>query len=213
MAKKPILEPTTTAAGLRRTKAPPVGKTVRVKSAAEVSELLGVSRNTVKKWIDNGLPAEPPTKEGGSYLIDVGVCVRWLQDKAAEEAREDEAAPIGLPLDGGEDYESAKTRRARADADASESLAAIKAIDEALKKGMVAPVGLMLDMVQREYSNLAAALAEIGPAVEEKFRKATPERIGRAVDDLIRKAIREKLKGQVEVDKAPYPDAPDDDED
>lgn len=213
MAKKPILEPTTSAAGLRRTKAPPVGRTVRVKSAAEVSELLGVSRNTVKKWIDNGLPAEPPLKEGGSYLIDVGVCVRWLQDKAAEEAREDEGTPIGLPADGGEDYESAKTRRARADADASESFAAIKAIDEALKKGMVAPVGLMLDMVQREYSNLAAALAEIGPAVEEKFRQAKPERIGRAVDDLIRKAIREKLKGQVEVETAPYPDAPDDDED
>ena len=211
MAKRPILEPTTTsAAGLRRTKAPPVGKTVRVKSAAEVSELLGVSRGTVKKWIDNGLPAEPPAKEGGSYLIDVGVCVRWLQDRAAEEAREDEGTPIGLPLDGGEDYESAKTRRARADADASESFAAIKAIEEALKKGEVAPVAMMLDMVRREYSDLSVALAEIGPDVEMRMKDAPADKVGRYVDERIRKAIRSKLKLDVEPAKAPYPEADED---
>lgn len=181
-----------------------------MKSAAEVSELLGVSRNTVKKWIDNGLPAEPPAKEGGSYLIDVGVCVRWLQDKAAEEAREDEGAPVGLPLDGGEDFESAKTRRARADADAAESFAAIKAIEEALKKGAVAPIAIMEDMVRRDYSNLSVALAEVGPDVEERMRDAPPEKVGRYVDERIRKALRENLKGQVETPKFPYPE-PDDD--
>lgn len=211
MAKKPLLEATTPAAGLRRTKAPPVGRTVRVKSAAEVSELLGVSRNTIKKWIDNGLPAEPPAKEGGSYLIDVGVCVRWLQDKAAEEARDDEGgAPTGVPLDGGEDADSAKLRRLRADADTSESFAAIKAIDEALKKSAVAPVAIMLDMVRREYSNLSVALAEVGPTVEEKFRAAPPEKIGRAVDDLIRKAIRSQLKLDVVPASQPHPEVEED---
>ena len=66
-----------------------------MKSAAEVSELLGVSRNTVKKWIDNGLPVEKrPEKEGDSYLIDVGVAVRWLQDRAADEAKDDDRTPF-----------------------------------------------------------------------------------------------------------------------
>ncbi|TXM68559.1 hypothetical protein [Methylobacterium sp. WL120] len=82
----------------------------------------------------------------------------------------------------------------------------MKAIDEAERKGLVAPIGVMLDMVRREYSNLAVALSEIGPAVELRLSSANPERIGKEVDRLIRKAIREKLKVQVKPETAPYPE-------
>lgn len=100
----------------------------------------------------------------------------------------------------------AKTRRARADADTAKSMASMKAIEEAERKGLVAPVALMHDMVRREYSNLAVALSEVGPALELRMPGAKPDRLGKECDRLIRKAIREKLKGQVEPDKAPYPE-------
>lgn len=206
-ARKPAADAVTPAAGLRRTKPPAVGKSFRVKSAAEVAELLSVSRNTVQKWIRDGMPTEGPEPGPGKpYQIDLAVAVRWLQEQAVTEGRED-AGPVSAPADGGEDYDTAKTRRARADADAAEASASMKAIEEAEKRAMVAPIGVMLDMVQREYSNLAAALAEVGPRVEESLSKATPQRIGKEVDRLIRKAIGEKLKGQPEIETAPYPEA------
>lgn len=210
MASKPstrsVTETVTPAAGLRRTKAGSSGKTERVISASRFADLISVSRGTVTKWIRDGMPFEgEKPSEGKPYNIDVGDAVRWLQQQAADEGREEGTSPGFAPPDGGEDIDSAKTRRARADADASESTAAMKAIDEAEKKGFVAPIGVMLDMVQREYSNLAAAPAEVGPRVEEALSKASPKRVGKEVDRLIRKAIAEKLKGQPERETAPYP--------
>lgn len=200
-------EAVTPAAGLRRTKVPAgdVGKSARVFSAAVFSEMLAVSRNTITKWIRDGMPHEGDEK---AYRIDVGKAVRWLQEKAANEAKEEAGGTTldFLPPDGGEDLDMAKTRRARADADTAESTASMKAIEEAERRGLVAPIGIMEDMVQREYSNLAAALAEVGPALELRMAGAKPDRIGKECDRLIRKAVREKLKGQVERETAPYPE-------
>ncbi|WP_187275087.1 hypothetical protein [Methylobacterium sp. WL120] len=86
-ASKPA-EAVTPAAGLRRTKVPAgdVGKSARLFSAAVFSEMLAVSRNTVTKWIRDGMPHEGDEK---AYRIDVGKAVRWLQEKAATEAKEE----------------------------------------------------------------------------------------------------------------------------
>ena len=107
-APKPA-EAITPAAGLRRTKVPAgdVGKSVRVVSAAQFAEMIAVSRNTVTKWIRDGMPHEGDEK---AYRIDMGKAVRWLRERAAIEAREEAAdgAPASFtPADGGEDFETA----------------------------------------------------------------------------------------------------------
>lgn len=212
MAKKPIrtaAEAVTPAAGLRRTKVATAGKSLRVKSAAELSELLSVSRGTITKWIRDGMPFEGEEPGPGKpYLIDVGVAVRWLQERAAGEAREEEESALDAPADGGEKYEDAKTRKERALANAAESDATIKAIAEAERRGSVAPIATMLDTVRQEYASLATRLSEVGRLVEIRLRGAKPDRIGKEVDTMIRQAMADTLKGDIEaaMDVEPEPD-------
>ena len=207
MAKKPAPRPgketATPAEGLRRIAAPTAGKTYRVKSASEVADLLGVSRATVAKWIRDGMPTEGSEPAPGKpYLIDIGVAVRWLQGRAAAEAKSEAEGGGGIPegpSDGGESYEDAKTRKERALANAAESDAAIKAIMEAEKRGEVGPIATMLDTVRQECASLASKLSEVGRLVEIRFRSEPPERIGREVDAMIRTAMAENLRCVVEA--------------
>lgn len=203
MARKPSKpeKPSTPAEGLRRTSAPNVGKSYRVKSASEIADLLGVNRNTVAKWIRDGMPTEgEPPAAGKPYMIDMAAAVRWLQERAAREAAEAmPTSPImGTAPDGGESFEQAKTRKERALANAAESDAAIKALNEAERRGAVGPYETLLDMVRVEYGRLSAKLSEVGPAVEAALKNGTPERIGREVDRRIRKALAENLKGDLD---------------
>ncbi len=50
----------------------------------------------------------------------------------------------------------------------------MKAIDEAEKKGLVAPIAIQREMVRREYSSLANALAAVGPDVEMRLSGRAP---------------------------------------
>ncbi|MDO9427791.1 MAG: terminase small subunit [Methylobacterium sp.] len=205
MAKRPAsrsaTETATPAEGLRRTAAPTVGKSFRVKSASEFADLIGCSRGTVSKWIRDGMPTEGGEPAPGKpHLIDVGVAVRWLQGRAAAEAKEDAGGgPADLPSDGGETYEDAKFRKERALANAAESDASIKAIAEAERLGSVAPISTMLDTVRQEYASLATKLSEVGRLVEIGFSKAKPERIGREIDAMIRQAMTDNLRCDVEA--------------
>lgn len=215
MARKPASRATpdvaTPAEGLRRTAAPSTGKTYRVKSASEFADLLGVSRATVSKWIRDGMPTEGDEPAPGKpYLIDIGIAVRWLQGRAAAEARSEAEAGGGLPegpSDGGESYEDARTRKERALANAAESDAEIKAIAAAEKRGEVGPWSTMADTVRQEYGRLASKLSEVGRLVEIKLKNGTPERIGREVDAMIRTAMDNNLRCDVgraqEVDDTP----------
>lgn len=204
---RPGADTATPAEGLRRTAAPSAGKSERVKSASEFADLLGISRTTVTKWCRDGMPYEGgEPADGKAYRIDVGVAVRWLQERAAAEART-EAAAAGIPADGGESLEDAKTRKERALANAAESDAVIKAIVEAEKRGSVGPISTMLDVMRQEYASLAAKLSEVGRLVEIRLRKSTPDRIGREVDAMIRQALQDNLRGDIEaameVDETP----------
>jgi len=158
----------------------------------------------VSKWIRDGMPTEGDEPAPGKpYLIDIGVAVRWLQGRAAAEAKsEAEGAGGGegglmLPGDGGESYEDAKTRKERALANAAESDAEIKAIAAAEKRGEVGPWSTMADTVRQEYGSLASKLSEVGRLVEIKLKNGTPERIGREVDAMIRQAMSSNLRCDV----------------
>lgn len=214
MARTPGAEPTTPADKLHAKKVAATGKRERVKSLSEVATLLDVSRNTVAKWVDLGMPVEVrSTSKGVPHQIDLAEAVRWLQTQAAARVTEKTVEASGgmaafAPPDGGEDKEMALTRKARADADRAESEAAIKAMDEDERKGASGPYALFEDMVRAEYASLSFALSQVGPRVEERMSGQSPDRIGKEVDRLIREAIAEKLKGELEPDEQPHPDEP-----
>lgn len=158
MARTPAVEATTPASRLDAKRVATTGKRERVKSLSEVATLLDVSRNTVAKWIDDGMPVEVRSmSKGVPHKIDVAEAVRWLKREARAEgtARSGEppAGAAGFPPpDGGEDKEMALTRKARADADRAESEAAIKAMDEDERRGASDPYGIFTDMVRAEYT-------------------------------------------------------------
>lgn len=79
------------------------GGRFRTKSAADAAKLLGVSRNTVQGWIDEGCPCvSKPVRpgDGDSYRLDLAEIVRWRIAKAVAEAK---VPPKGRPSDGDED--------------------------------------------------------------------------------------------------------------
>jgi predicted DNA-binding transcriptional regulator AlpA len=210
MSRPPGAEPTTPADRLFSKKVAATCKRERVKSLPEVATLLDVSRNTVAKWVAEGMPVEVrSTSKGVPHQIDLAEAVRWLQRQAAAKGTErstaDPAGPAFAPPDGGEDREMALTRKARADADRAESEAAIKDMDEDERRGGSGPYGIFTDMVRAEYASLSFALSQVGPRLEERLTGQRPERIGKECDRLIRQAIEDNLKGQVEADEQPHP--------
>lgn len=192
---KPTAETVTPAEGLHRRPAKAIGRTSRVFSATAIATMLDVNRGTITRWINDGMPvAKEPVRDGEAYELDIAEVVRWLQKRAMAEAVKDgPEATAGLsgytPKDGGETYEEARTRKERANANAAESDAEIKAIAAAERKGSVAPVSMMLDRLQQENVKLGSALSGVGRGVEARLQKATPERIGKAVDAEIQKAL------------------------
>ena len=65
-------------------------------SLAEAERWLGVSRQTLAKWIDRGAPVEErPETKGKPTLVSVADLHKWAVDRATEEAEERIKEQIG----------------------------------------------------------------------------------------------------------------------
>jgi phage terminase Nu1 subunit (DNA packaging protein) len=63
-------------------------------SQAELSQLLGVDRTTIRSWTRHGLPYREPETKGGKGSYCASICIHWRAGHKFAEARGVEISPL-----------------------------------------------------------------------------------------------------------------------
>ena len=146
-------------AGKRGQKSANEGSNPRHQSIKGASQLLGIDRNTIQRWIENeGMPyvQAADKSKGKSWVIDMRQLLQWYAAREAEKALE----RSGGPVDGDDAAANLEHYRAR-----HEAAKAIKAeIELAEIKDDVIRVSDAAAQVQQEYQEVRQALLQIPSA-------------------------------------------------
>lgn len=151
-------------------------------SLQALASFLDRDRNTISKWIDNGLPyVEKADRDlGKAWVFDSADVVRWLEKRAADITAE-KLGDTGL--DGKTSTEEAKRRRAVADAIVSEIEAA-----EAIKT--VVRVSHIVDKIANDYAELRGRMSSIPDAIAGRVEASLSLKVREIADDQIRIALK-----------------------
>jgi phage terminase Nu1 subunit (DNA packaging protein) len=161
----------------------------RCVSLKQAAALLNRDRNTLMKYLSQGLPyVEKADRDRGvSWMLDLGDVVRWLEERAAKNVADRLSAGEGMTED------QAKARTAVAKMITAEAEAA-----EIVK--LVAKIHDMLDLVKKDYTELRLRLVAVPDALAGK--------VDAKVSDKVRNAAREQIKEALEALKADKGDVP-----
>lgn len=162
-------------------------------SLQKLAAFLNRDRNTVQKYIDQGMPViEKADRDRGiSWVIDSAEAVRWLEERAATKIAE----KIGDVRGMSEDEAKAQTAVYKM---ISSSVAAAEDIR------MVAKIQDMLDLMRQDYVELLLRLGavpdtiagKVDPKISAKVRAIAEEQIQSALKALVAVSESEKrLKG------------------
>lgn len=157
-------------------------------SVNEAEKVLGWSRPTINKWMDD--PTFPihkkPTTKGQPFQLDTAKVIAWMVTKAVVEAEDrvkravEKEQRMRYADDGGETEEQAKTRRARADA----NLAEFKEADAA---GASIPKAVVIEVMRAERVAVRNKFENFGNIVATRTAKMTdPALIQKTCDKLVR---------------------------
>lgn len=162
----------------------------RYVSLKQAAALLNRDRNTLMKYLDQGMPAveKADRDRGVSWVLDTAEIVRWLEERAAKNVSDRLSGSDGKISD-----EEAKRREGVARMTIKEAEAA-----ESVK--VVARISSILDLIRRDYTELRLQLmavpdtiaGKVDPKVAEKVRKIAEEQIKNALAAL---CADEEVKG------------------
>lgn len=212
MAKRSDTGSTTVASAYFRKTTNTSGRPARLVNKTNLAIFLDLSHNTMKKWIDLGLPVVGDSSgKGDAYLIDTADAVKWVArqayERGVEAGSEAAAMPVGEssePGVKGESKDEADRRRAIA-------LANIAEIEEAQAAGDVVPVQAVADMVAEEYTLVRDGLSGLGSTLAGRTASITSEAKIKEIADKIVFSALDRLVG--DVMRAPDEDDDSDDED
>lgn len=165
--------------------APPVNKKdaakLRLVSVKQASTLLNRDRNTIQKWLDKGCPyvTKADRDLGISWELDLADVVRWLEERAADNAAE----RFGEGKDGKTTEDEAKRRRAVAQAVVAE-------LDMLERLRSLVPIADVLDTWAKDYAAIRDKLMSIPDSIAANVDPA----IARHVSDIAEKHIRTVLR-------------------
>ena len=123
------------------------GHDARLVNQRQIAEIFGVTRETIRKWADQGMPTRGGDRRARTYLPSE--VIRWREERAERAAIESVAIT---------DIEEAKRRKMAAEAALAE-LELAKARDE------VAEIELVGTEVGKAFARCRARLLGIGAAV------------------------------------------------
>lgn len=178
-------------------------------SLSEAERWLGVTRQTLNKWIERGAPVVRRSEgKGQSTIVSVPSLHQWAVEDAASRAIEKVVGSVDVIPDGAISKEEADRRRAVAEAVRAE----IKAFAEA---GQVVNVEEVAAAVARHLSPVRQRLMSLHRELPEKLERRTgvPARISA---NMIRSEIDQALNDiatEVSLDEPENSDIPDDDQD
>jgi len=158
-----------------------MAKQVRTFSLFEAASIIGVTRQTLAKWLAEGCPAV--TRADRSRGVDWEICIADVIDWRIRKAVDDAVAR----------YEGESGEISREEADRRKAVAqAITAeieTDEALKR--VVAVADVTDVVTQEYAALRTQLQAVGPKVAGR---AATMSSAPAIQELVDETIAEALE-------------------
>lgn len=157
------------------------GQDNRLVNQRQIAEIFGVTRETIRKWADLGMPTRGGDRRARTYLPSE--VIRWREERAERAAIESVAIT---------DIEEAKRRKLAAEAALAE-LELAKARDE------VAEIELMGAEVGKAFARCRARLLGIGAAVVPRLQLAMDGvEMKRIVDDEVHLALGELSNGALE---------------
>lgn len=151
-------------------------------SIADLVIILDRDRNTIVKWVDNGLPyIEKADRDlGKPWIFDSAEVVRWLEKRAADVTAE----KLGdSTLDGKTSTEEAKRRRAVAEAVVSEIEAA-----EAIRT--VVRVSHIVEKIASDYSEIRNRLMSLPDSIAGRVDATVSQKVKDVADEQIRIALK-----------------------
>lgn len=147
-------------------------------SVSEMSALLGVHRNTVAKWLQQGCPfvEKADRNSGKEWALSLPDVIEWQRNKAVEAAVGDTSQ---LNID------EAKRRKTAAEA-------ALAELDLAERRGHVARVDVVMQIIGDQLSNCRAKLLSLPTKAAPLMVPLTDMIECREVlDGLVREALNE----------------------
>ena len=172
---------------------PPLSKREAAKarhvSLKQCAVLINRDRNTIMKYLDQGMPAveKADRDRGVAWVLDLGEVVRWLEDRAAQNASERGSAEGQITED------EAKRRRAVAQAFTAE-------LEYAETAKIVARIHDMLDLVRKDYSEISLRLQGIPDAIAARVDSKHVERVRKTAHELINQTLN-ALAAPKEIEK------------
>ncbi len=149
-------------------------------SLKQAATLIGRDRNTLMKYLDDGMPfvEKADRDRGASWILDLADVVRWLEKRAAENASEKVGSKEGQITE-----DEAKRRRAVAQAFTAE-------LEYAETARIVARINDMLDLVKRDYSEVSQRLKGVPDAIASKVDAKVSERVRATATELIGNTLK-----------------------
>jgi len=154
----------------------------RYVSLKELASFLDRDRNTVSKWLDNGLPfVEKADRDlGKAWIFDTGEVVRWLEKRAADTTAE----KLGSgSIDGRTSEEEAKRRRAVAAAIITELEAA-----EAVRT--VVRVSHVVEKIAADYAEIRSRLMSLPDAIAGRVEASVAQKVREIADEQVRTTLK-----------------------
>ncbi len=163
----------------------------RQMSLKQLAAFLNRDRNTVMKYLDQGMPSveQADRDRGVAWVIDSAEAVRWLEERAARNVAEKL---------GGDTKSVTKEEAERRDWVAR---MVIREKDAAESVSMVAKISAILDLIRKDYTELRLRLVavpdtlagKVDPKISAKVRDVAEEQIREALNTLVAEAEVEAL--------------------
>lgn len=158
-------------------------------SLKQLAEILNRDRNTVMKYLGQGMPVlERADRDRGiSWIIDSAEAIRWLEERAAKSVAD---------RLGGDVKSVSKDDAERRDAVAK---MIIREVDAAESAKMVTKISSMLDLIRRDYAELRLRLMSIPDTIAGKVDAKLSAKVRDVAEQQIRAALK-ALVADTEVD-------------
>jgi phage terminase Nu1 subunit (DNA packaging protein) len=175
-APQPSTSPSEDSAPLASTRSEAKARHMSLK---QLAAFLNRDRNTVQKYIDQGMPVvEKADRDRGiSWLIDSAEAVRWLEERAATKVTERLGDVRGMTED-----------EAKAQTAVMKMISASVAAAEDIR--MVAKIQDMLDLVRRDYAELRLRLIAIPDTLAGKVDAKLSSKIRDVAEEQIKGALK-----------------------
>ncbi|CDN46842.1 terminase small subunit [Neorhizobium galegae] len=155
-------------------------------SQKKLATLLGYDRNTVAKWNERGCPVvqRGDGSTGTTWIYDLSVVVKWLQDTAVAKAISKYQSSDGQDTE-------VFTKRKRGVAAAEK-----EQMEAASMARLLVPVEYVLNQLTEDYSGIKTALRKIPDAIAQNVEAAIAAHVREIADEIVREAI-DKLKIEI----------------